>query len=89
MVIFSVGIDDRNFTSVHDPDGIHAILAVVEAVVEPFDGWPFEDSNGVFECDSMKVEVAAVLFLISTVAHFLYLHNVNTDRTFEIQILRS
>jgi hypothetical protein len=74
-----VGIDNCNFQAVHNPDGIDARLAVVEAVVDLLKSRAVEDSCRVGKRYAVEREVAAVLCFIPSVAHALYLHNVNIE----------
>src|SRR5580700_1401257 len=69
FVFFSIGINYCDFQSVNQPDRIDSILAIAESVIRDFEGRAFEDPNRVLEGNSMQLAVAAVLFLIPSVAH--------------------
>src|SRR5208337_4043013 len=43
FVIFSVRINHRNFQAVYKADGVHPGFAVVETVIDPFNGRPLEN----------------------------------------------
>ena len=77
FVVFCVRINQGNFQAIHQADGVGAVLAVIEAVVLLFDGWTFEDPYSVRESYAVQFEVAAILAFVPSVAHGMYLHNVN------------
>jgi hypothetical protein len=79
-LVIPVGVDHRNLQAIHQSDGIHPTLAIVETVIHSFKGRPLENPRRVFECNSMQFEVAAVLFLVPTITPDVYLHNVNITR---------
>ncbi len=77
VICFSVGINCCYFKPVNQPDGIDSILTVVKSVIRSFDRWAFEDPDCVFESYVVKREVVAILLFVPSVAHGVYLHNVN------------
>ncbi len=76
-----VCVDDRNLQSTHQPDGVHPPFAIIKTVIDPFDGWAFENAGCVFKRNSVQLEVAAVLPFIPTIAPKVCLHNVNIKYT--------
>ena len=72
-----IGVDHRDFQAVHQPDGVNSDLFVIETVIDLFQRWPLENSLGIFERDAVTVEVGFVLVFVPSLAHGLYLHNVN------------
>src|SRR5208283_1990349 len=78
LVVFPVAVNHRNLQAIHQSDGIHALLAVCESVINSFDRRPLENPRRVFERKPMQRKVPAILFLVPTVPHNAYLHNVNT-----------
>src|SRR5712692_2971817 len=77
LVIVFVRIDHRDFQAVHKANGIDSNLAIVEPIIDFLDGRPLEDPLGVVEGNSVPRDVAAVFPLVPTIAHPVYLHNVN------------
>ncbi len=58
-----------------------ASFAVVEAVINFFHCWPIENALRILESDPMPDEIAAIFLSVPTVAHIVYLHNVNISRS--------
>ena len=58
-----------------------ASFAVVEAVINFFHCWPIENALRILESDPMPDEIAAIFLSVPTVAHIVYLHNVNMCRS--------
>jgi hypothetical protein len=77
FVIRLVGIDHCDFEAVDQADGIDPSLAVVEAIIHPFEGRTFENAGRVGKGYAVDRQVAAVLCFVPSVSHRVYLHNVN------------
>jgi len=78
FVVVFILVNHRNFQAVHQANRIDANFAVVEAVIDFFYRWPIENALRILESDPMPDEIAAIFLSVPTVAHILYLHNVNT-----------
>src|SRR5262252_3168550 len=76
-VIVFIRVDHCDFYAVHKTDRVNSDFAIIETVVNLFDGRTIENSLGVVESNSVSRNVAAVLPLIPNVVHRVYLHNVN------------
>jgi hypothetical protein len=62
LVIASVCADHCDFHAVHKANGVHADLALIETVINPFDGQPFENPLCILEGDSMPSKILTVFF---------------------------
>src|SRR5208337_2387447 len=80
FVILSVRIYHRNFQTVHEADCVHPSFALVETVINPFNRRPLEDPLRILERNPMQFDIAAVFPFVPTIAHAMYLHNVNMRR---------
>src|SRR5258708_6128618 len=56
-----IGVNHCDLSAVHNSNGVHANLAVVEAVINSFHRASLEDPDRVLKHDSMKSNVAPVL----------------------------
>src|SRR5712691_4494819 len=77
LAIVFIGVNHCDFQAVHKADDIDSNLAIVETIIDLLDRRPFENPLGVIEGNSVPCNIAAVLPLVPTVAHAMYLHNVN------------
>ena len=57
LVIFAVGVDDRDLDAVHQPNRVDANLAVVEVIVDPLDYGAFEYSGSIGEGDPVPAYI--------------------------------
>ena len=81
FVMFPVRIDDRDFQAVYQPYGVGPDFFVVETVIDLFKRRTLENTLGVTERDAVANEVGAVLVFVPSVAHVVYLLNVNIAST--------
>ena len=81
FVVVFILVNHRNFQAVHQANRMDASLAVVEAVINFFHRWPIKNALRILESDPMPDEIAAIFLSVPTVAHILYLHNVNMCRS--------
>ncbi len=80
FVFVFIRVNHRNFQTVHQANRMDASFAVVEAVINFFHCWPIENALRILESDPMPDEIAAIFLSVPTVAHIVYLHNVNIRR---------
>lgn len=77
FVFVFICVNHRNFQAIHQANRIDANFAVVETVIDFFYRWPIENALRILEGDPMPDEIAAIFLSVPTVAHIVYLHNVN------------
>ncbi len=73
----SIGVNHRDFQTVHQANGIHPDCAIVETVIDLFHGWPLENAYRILEGNMVLPEIVQVLFVRPSIAYGVYLHNVN------------
>jgi hypothetical protein len=61
----SVGVNHRDFQTVHQANGIHSDFAIVETVIGLFHGWPLEDAYRILESNMVLPEIVKVLLVLS------------------------
>lgn len=69
LVVVSIGIDDRNLGAVHLTDGIDSDFTIIEAVIDPLDGWALENANGIREGDAVPPHIRKVLSRVPSEPH--------------------
>src|SRR5581483_523514 len=78
LVGIKVHINDCNFQSVHDANGVDSLFAVIVSVIDPLKRWPFKDPYSIFKPNPVHPAIPGILTFTPSVAHWLYLHNVRT-----------
>jgi hypothetical protein len=73
----SIGVNHRDFQTVHQANSIYSDFAIVETVIGLFHGWPLENAYRILEGNMMLPEILPVLFVRPTIVQGVYLHNVN------------
>jgi len=73
----SIGINNRDFQAIDKANGIHSDLAIVETVIDSFNRWPLENSYRILKSNVVLTKVLSVLFVHPSIAHDVYVHNVN------------
>src|SRR5437867_8007100 len=73
----SISVDHRDFHTVHKANGIHTNFAIVETVISPFNRWPLENLYCILKSNVVPPKILKILFVRPSVAHGIYLHNVN------------
>src|SRR5205823_371343 len=73
FAILSVRVNYRNLQAIHKTDGVHPDLAIVEAVIDPFNSRPLENPLRILERNSVQCDIAAVFLSVPTIAHRVYL----------------
>jgi hypothetical protein len=74
FVFAPIGADHRDFDAIDEPNGVNASLAVLEAVVVPFNGWAVENPTCVVKADAVPLHVACVLPRVPSEVHIYVLY---------------
>jgi len=77
FVIASIGVNHRDFQAIHQPNSVHPDFAIVETIINPFHCGPLENPDGIVKGDMMPPQIVSVLFVRPSIAHTIYVHNVN------------
>jgi hypothetical protein len=72
FIIVAVGIDHRDFHTIHQANGIDSNFAIVETVINPSDRSPFENPLCILEGNPVLPDILAVLFFVPIIPHNLY-----------------
>jgi hypothetical protein len=79
LVVFSIGVDDRNLDAVQQPDRVDAnFAAVLEAIVDPLNSRTFENPEGIGKGNRVPSNVGKVLVRVPGEPHDTYLRDVFT-----------
>jgi hypothetical protein len=77
FVFVFICVNHRNFQAIHQANRIDSNFAIVETVINSLHRRSIENPLRVFERDPVPDQIAAIFLPVPTVAHTMYLHNVN------------
>jgi hypothetical protein len=77
FVIVFIRVNHGDFQAVHQADRINSSFTVVKSVINLLNRRPVEYPRRILEGNAMPNDIAEVLLSVPTIAHRMYLHNVN------------
>jgi hypothetical protein len=78
LIAVTIGVDHRDLDAVDQADRVGAFLAIVETIVDPFDGRSVENPGRVLKGDPMSPDICGVFRRIACKPHLKALLNVFT-----------